>query len=234
MELIKKIKTNLWVLRSLLPTLYFNFKCLPLKQAIKLPIFLYRPRIVSCSGKITILGGVKTGMIKLGHSTPSIYPNGGISIDNRGTIEFRGRCDIGSNSYISTGKTGKVSFGANFIATNSLKIACYRNIDFGDNTLCGWECMFIDTDFHKLSSDDNSVSPRAFGNIKIGNECWFGFKCIILKNTSVPNACVIASNSLLNKKYEIPIHSLLAGSPAVVKRNGIYRNPIDDVINYSV
>ena len=57
MELIKKIKTNLWVLRSLLPTLYFNFKCLPLKQAIKLPIFLYRPRIVSCSGKITILGG---------------------------------------------------------------------------------------------------------------------------------------------------------------------------------
>ena len=43
--------------------------------------------------------------------------------------------------------------------------------------------------------------------------------------------------SLVHTLYiddKIPILPLLASSPEVVKRKGIYRNPTKDVINYSV
>lgn len=35
-------------------TIYFNFHHLPLKQAIFLPIILYKPQLVSTKGKIII------------------------------------------------------------------------------------------------------------------------------------------------------------------------------------
>lgn len=54
-----KIKSKAWVLRSIIPTIYFNFHYLPFKQAIKLPIFLYKPHLKLMKGTITILGGGK-------------------------------------------------------------------------------------------------------------------------------------------------------------------------------
>lgn len=57
MNLINKIANNFWVLKYIFPTLYFNFHYLPFGQAIKLPIFLYKPRLLRCDGKITISGG---------------------------------------------------------------------------------------------------------------------------------------------------------------------------------
>ena len=53
-----KIKSKAWVLRSIIPTIYFNFHYLPFKQAIKLPIFLYKPHLKLMKGTITILGEV--------------------------------------------------------------------------------------------------------------------------------------------------------------------------------
>ena len=57
MKLISKIKSKKWVLRSVIPTIYFNFHYLPFKQAIKLPIFLYKPHLKLMKGTVTIIGG---------------------------------------------------------------------------------------------------------------------------------------------------------------------------------
>jgi len=57
MDLVSKIKSKKWVLRSLLPTIYFNFHYLPFRQAVKLPIFLYKPDLKLMKGTVTILGG---------------------------------------------------------------------------------------------------------------------------------------------------------------------------------
>lgn len=169
-------------------------------------------------------------MIKLGRNDVSIYPNGGISWENRGSVMFRGKCTIGKNSYVSVGENGHVVFGDSFIATNSFKIVSYCGIEFGDHVLCGWECMFLDTDFHKLVVDENMPDTHAYGKIKIASNCWFGFKCVILKNTEIPDYCVIASNSILNRLYDVPEKSLLAGQPAKLKRTGIYWDYHNDVI----
>lgn len=49
-KIINEIKGNCWVLRSIIPTIYFNFHYLPFRQAIKLPIILYKPHLKLMKG----------------------------------------------------------------------------------------------------------------------------------------------------------------------------------------
>lgn len=171
-------------------------------------------------------------MIKLGVFGVSIYPSKGIMFQNRGTVVFRGRCSIGNDSYISVGKSGTLVFGDGFSASTSLKIACYDTIEFSKDVHCGWECTFMDTDFHRMKYLDGRESPKPYGPIRIGEGCWFGFRSIVQKNTVLPKRTTVASNSLVNKAYNIPEASIIAGQPAKLVKTGIYRDMHDDKIIY--
>ena len=221
-----------WVLRSLFKSLYFNFHYLPIKQAIKLPIILYKPHFRNLKGQIILKGPIKTGMILLGKYCVALYPNNGIVIENHGgTIIFNGKCHIGNNSFLSIGPKASVIFGSNFHSTTSLKLASYYNIEFKDNVLCGWNCLFMDTDFHQLSrlhSTNNTKLP--YNKILIGHDCWFAMNTTILKGTILADHTIIASNSLLNKDYSNYSYCLLAGQPATVKKQGIYRDSCNDIL----
>lgn len=182
--MLKKLWNKRWMLRSVLYSLYFNFHYLPLKQAIKLPIILYKPKLLKCKGKIQILGNVKTGMIQLGKYTVSLYPNSGIVFENHGgSIIFNGKCNIGNNSAISIGEKGELIIGDSFSATTSLKLVAYHSIEFKKNVLCGWDCLFMDTDFHQLTFTDSNSLPKAYDKISIGENCWFALKCTVMKGT---------------------------------------------------
>ena len=170
-------------------------------------------------------------MIKLGVFGVSIYPNRGIMIENNGTIIFKGQCYIGNDSYISVGKSGTLIFGDGFSA--SLKIACYDTIDLSKDVHCGWECVFMDTDFHRMKFIDGRESPKAYGPIRIGDGCWFGFRSIVQKNTLLPNRTTVASNSLINKIYDIPEVSIIAGQPAKLVKVGICRDMKDNMVVYN-
>jgi acetyltransferase-like isoleucine patch superfamily enzyme len=229
-----KFKIFLQVLRYLPQTIYFNFYYLPLYQAVKLPIWLYKPKLKKLKGRVFIEGVVKTGMIRLGFDRVSIYPSSGIMIENRGSIVFEGRCDIGNNSFISIGEKGCVRFGSLFSATTSLKLVCYKSVTFDDRVSFGYDCMCIDTDFHSIKTEDGKLVDTACGNIKLGSDCWIAMKCILMKNTVLPNKCVVASNSLLNRSYEeFPEKIMLAGSPAVLKKTGVWRDVLDDKVYYN-
>lgn len=81
---MNKILSNRWILRSILKTIWFNFHYLPFRQAIKLPILLYKPKFLVCKGRIKIDGPVHFGMITLGCYRVSIYPNTGFTYENWG------------------------------------------------------------------------------------------------------------------------------------------------------
>ena len=131
--------------------MYFNFHYLPLWQAVKLPILLYKPRFLELKGTVRIESdNIRTGMIRLGFPTVSLYPNTGIMIENHGgEIIFKGRAGIGNASRISIGAKSKVEFGDCFQAT-ALKLASYCGMKFASRVRFGWDCTVVDTDFHKL------------------------------------------------------------------------------------
>ena len=47
----KDFKPYLWYL---IPTIYFNFKMLPFRQARKLPVLLVKPKFIKLKGKLII------------------------------------------------------------------------------------------------------------------------------------------------------------------------------------
>ena len=170
------------------------------------------------------MGGVKFGLIKVGIHMVSIYENNGVRFDNEGIIIFRGHCNIGSGSGISVGKEGCLMFGKDFQATHGLKIVCYNKIVFGNNVLIGWNNLFTDTNFHNLSDYNGGIINNHKNEILIGSDCWFGFNCTTMPGAKIPNKCVIASNSLINKKY-FDSYCLYAGMPAAPKKYGIWHSP---------
>lgn len=230
---LKKLWKNRWILRYLIQSIIFNFYYLPYKQAIKLPILLYKPKFISLKGKVIIsTSHVKTGMIILGKPIIPIYPNKGIIFENNGgVIEFKGICVIGNNSAISIGEKAKVEIGSSFIATATLKIISCHHIMFGEKVLVGWECTFMDTDFHKMKKINGGYT-KGYAPIRIGNNNWFGTKCHVMKRTETPDYCTISATTFLNKKYDYPPYTVIGGSPATDIAHGVYRDADDDIIDF--
>ena len=126
------------MLRFLPYTMFFNFKYLPLQQAVKLPILLYKPHFTSLHGHINIdCDNIKFGIIRLGQNYVGIYPNEGIHLEIKGKITFKGKCIIGNDSYISIGENGHLILGEFFRASTALKLVSYSNIEFGKNNRIG-------------------------------------------------------------------------------------------------
>lgn len=173
-------------------------------------------------------------MIKLGIYGVTIYPNSGIMFQNNGgVITFKGKCCIGNDSYISVGKNGILDFGDKFNATAGLKIVAYHKIIFEDDVLIGWENMFVDNDGHQITAIDKTVIlPKSYGTVHIGKGCWFAYGSYVMKNTKLPDYCIVAAKSMLNKNYDIPKCSLLAGMPATVKKTGVYLDKRYDFVKY--
>ena len=219
--------------RSIFSSIYFNFHYLPFKQAIKLPIILYKPYLLNCKGKVIIDGNIKTAMIQLGRYNVSLYPNSGIVFENNGgEIIFQGECSIGNNSAISIGTKGHIKFGNKFAASSSLKLVSYSSIEFDEYVRIGWDCLITDTDFHKMKKMKGGYS-KGYGPIKIGKRNWIGSKCCILKNTETPNFCTISAGNILNKQYQVPEYSILCNdSNIIVKVSGLYRELENDKILY--
>ena len=226
-------KKKLWVIRYLFSIIYFNYHYLPFRQAVFLPIWLYKPNFLNFSGRVMISKRkVYPGMIKLGHRVVTIYPNTGIIWDNKGTIVFEGACQIGNNSAISVGPKGKVSFGENFMATTTLRLVCYYKVKIGTLTTIGWDCIIMDTDQHRITRLDGSQS-KGYGSVIIGKECWITNRCTVLKNTILGDKITIASGTTISGNYsDIPEMTVVGftGNIRMISRG--YLDRLNDEIIY--
>lgn len=224
-NIIKSISANMWIMRSIHKTIYFNLKYLPLRQAVRLPVMLYKPHFHRLRGNIHINSDkIRPGMVKLGMPQVSIYPDSGITLDIGGTITFCGACNIGNASYISIGDVGHAVLGDRFHATASLRLVCHDRVTTGSNVLIGWDTLICDTDFHHTVRLEDMAAMPSHGAISIGSNIWIANGCAIMKNSEIPDDTIVAARSLVNRRLGTPGHSLVAGTPAVLKCTGITWN----------
>lgn len=92
------------------------------------------------------------------------------------------------------------------------------------NVNIGNDCMFSDQIMMWCSdtqtmTDLNGKIINIGKEIKIGNHVWIGFGATVLKNTRIPDNCVIGAGSLVAGKFDKP-NCAIAGNPAkIVKEN---------------
>lgn len=77
------------------------------------------------------------------------------------------------------------------------------------------------TDTHAIFDGDGKLINRG-REVTIGKHVWICTKAVILKNTRIPDDCIVAYGAIVSGRKEIAPGSILAGNPARVVRTGIH------------
>ena len=212
---------------NLLKTFYFNFKMLPFKQAIKLPILInYRTELINLSGSVKINGNVRTGMIQFNNFNDEfITKHYWRRIEILGEIEFNGMTGFGVGTILFVRKGGKIVFGSNILIGGKTKILCEDHIRIGNNVRIAFESQVIDSNFHYLRNIETNVVEDCKSEIIIGNNVWIGNRTSVFKGTKTPDYFTVSSHSILNKDYTniLKSYSIVGGSPVKLLKEGYER-----------
>lgn len=208
-------------------TIYANFRMLPIKDAIKLPILVYtRTSLLSTSGKVRLNIPAKFGLLQIGlpwfgplnHPSRTCFFNSGI-------IELNGSCRLANGSKINI-QGGILSLGDKVLICECVRIVCMNSISIGDNSRVAHESQIMDSNFHylykvKTCSIQNCIKP-----VCIGKDNWIGNRCTVAAGTTTPDRMIAAAFSLLNKNYtnlSTGDGLVVGGVPAKALATGVYR-----------
>lgn len=204
-------------LLSIPKTVYFNFRYLPFRQAVKLPIcFHYSTKIVIKGhrrGCIQFECPIHFGMVQYGFNTVHVCDcyKTLFQIDDGGKVCFRGSALIGRGSKFHVGGNGVLTIGDNFIISAQSVLNCYKSITFGDDIQFGWDCLVMDSDTHILYDTEGNVMNYD-KPITFGNKVWIACKATIFKGSVIPDNCVIGAGTMITGQHFEP-NSVIAGVP---------------------
>lgn len=212
-----KIRYIFSLIVSLPITIYVNFRCLPFKTALKLPIFIgYKTHIDKLSRNIRFGCEPTTFMVRIGWGGTKgreLGKKNYLLLNKNASIQFNGRCTMSSGISLIL-DLGTLEIGENFFCNKNCTISCNDKITIGDNVLFGWNVEVLDSDNHKVIHK-NKVKACDREIVKIGNHVWVASFSHILKNSFIPNGSIVAYHSLVTKQFEGE-KLLLGGCPAKV------------------
>ena len=224
----RKLFPSLFELIFSLPkTIWFNFKVLPFKKAIKLPFFISCYTKIKGVNKKTFICNFdkpKTFMSRIGIAGSGqgfiSTKRSAIYIKNGGKIIIEGTVGLSRNIYLEA-KSGIIKIGDGFKANVNCHIASEKSsIIIGDNVVLGWDCCIKNCDGHHLIVNGENIDNSK--DVIIGNHCWICSHATILKGGYLGNDCVLAYGSLLTKRICERSNLLYGGVPAKVIKEKVY------------
>ncbi len=208
-------------------TLKINFKAFTFKDAVLLPIIVYRGFVITeFKGKIKLTIKPKIGLIGFGQSYEIFRRkrNCGEAIIN-GLLEVNGKIQFGLDTKLYIKKDAILKLGHINSFASRTEIICFKNISIGNWVQFGNDCLITDTNFHELKdlSTDNKLPMNK--DITIGSYNFIGARSTVKGNTVTPNNCLVATNTLLNKNYSSLVENIiLGGIPAKLVKENIVRD----------
>lgn len=214
------LKKRISTLISLPKTIYFNFKVLPIKKAIKLPFYInYDFKFGELhKNNIEIREPLKRFMIKIGIKNNDGLPEiskGFISVSKNAKIVFKNNIEIASGTTIRAIDSGKIKFGNDFYCNKNCSFVSRKSIEIGDDVLVGWNVNVRDSDGGTHYIIEKNSKKENKEEINIGNHTWICANVSILKGVNIPDNCVVAYNSCVVKSFESK-NVLIAGYPAKI------------------
>lgn len=216
------MKKIIILLRDLPKTVYVNFKVFNFSTACKLPLQVkYNVNIRKIyKGCMEIEEPISRFMIKLGYSGSEFISENksSILIKNGGKIVFKKGCTIGQGFNIFIDQ-GIINIGENFYSNRNLLIQCEKKIFIGNNALLGWNVSIRDTDGHAIKVNDKVREYKK--EIIIEDDVWVASDCTILKGSLISKQNIVACNSVVTGKKIYMNNCVIAGVPAIVKKNNV-------------
>lgn len=203
-----------------LRSIYFNFRYLPFKQAVYLPIW------ITTNFKI---GQLKRGQIILdqayrksvffGDCGSSGFPehSGGLWMKDGAKLILHGFTVLAQGTSIRCDQGATIELGKQFYSNKNCFIRSSGIVKFGNNCSLGWNVQLNTDDGHIIWHD--GLKRERKGDINIGNHVWLTSNSVICKGVSIADGCIVAQGAVVTKKIEKK-DSLIGGIPAkIVKHN---------------
>ncbi len=220
---LRFVKIYFWHI-NWLKTIWFNFKALPFKQAIKLPIVISYNVKINRVGNIQLTDSVHLGMVSIGVIRIPDYESNCLPIyfTNRGTFKIKGNLKIHPGVKMYIAPKACLSVGKRVIFGFYTKVFCYKSITIGDDFRMSWEGQMFDTDFHFLYNIEKDKYYQRIKPIVIGDSVFVGNRCTIGKGTVIPNGSVVSCVSKVSGDYsEHGDNLLISGNPATLIKKHI-------------
>lgn len=218
--LFKRLRAVMTSHGSIMRTLYYNFRWISWKQAMRLPMIVGKNTKIIGTGKIEIeftlrenphiYVGCKT-LKWMDEKEPTV-----LSIN--GLMKITVETYIGKGCRFEIGKEGILHLkkGSNFTGLST--VICKNKITFGEHDLISWDTLFMDSDSHTIIG---TTGKKNFDkSIVLGNHVWIGAKSTILKGSFIANDVVVAAGSVVSGQYNRESY-VIGGNPAKILKGGI-------------
>lgn len=134
-----------------------------------------------------------------------------INVDKNATLNLNNNV-LMDGVEISARVNANISLGSNTYINKFGIIRAKNSIEIGSNCAIAWNVTIMDNDGYLFDNE------QLKSTVLIASNVWIGNNVNILKNTKIPEGCVIGSMSKV--KGEFIKNCLIAGNPAVkVKEN---------------
>jgi maltose O-acetyltransferase len=108
----------------------------------------------------------------------------------------------------------RIIIGENtWISNNAIMISNNAGIEIGNNCLIGYNCEFMDSDFHGLyrnGKNEKIISKQVI----IGDNVFISANCKILKGAKIGNNSIIGMDTVVRGK--VPENVIFAGNPGQI------------------
>lgn len=223
MSIPEKLKSLVRLALALPKTIIFNFRYLPLREALKLPFLISHNVVLRKLGGRVHVRNPSLFSIRIGFGDVGIFDK---ELSRSvwcvgGTVEFLGVASIGHGSKISV--DGLLTIGNNFHISAESSICVKKSVIIGNDVLVSWDVLIMDTDFHVIT-DENGVIINEDDPIFISDNVWIGCRSLILKGVTISFGTVIAAGAIVSKSITKP-NCIVAGVPAKTVRDNIFWKP---------
>lgn len=131
----------------------------------------------------------------------------------------------GKNATISIQKKGNLKIGDNVGVGANNQIICHGQISIGNGTILGPNVCIYDHNHMFNFECGVSRSQYDIGKVCIGNNCWLGAGCLVLKDVHIGDNCIVGAGSVVTK--DIPDCCVVVGNPAkIIKRKDTKNNDL--------
>ncbi|NWA04467.1 acyltransferase [Pseudomonas gingeri] len=131
----------------------------------------------------------------------SVEIQANVKFCGRGWIYGRGRLTVGEGTWISPGGIFHTHQNAD------IRIGSHCDLGPGVEFILG---------SHEIGSRERRAGKGTARSIVVGNGCWIGAKSVILGGVTIGDGAIVAAGAIVTR--DVPGHVLVAGVPAVVKR----------------
>lgn len=199
---------------NIIYSIWFNFRYLPFSQAIKLPILIGTNMRVEKlrRGQIIIEKPLCLSIILGRGKSPSMNAfKGCIHVSEHGKIILKGHTSISEGTVLRCDGDGIIELGESFYCNCNCYFRSGSLISFGNACSLGWNVVINTSDGHQVWHNGIKVSMEA--PIVVGNHVWLTSDCSLLKNTKIPNNCIVAQKAVVTKSFNNE-NCLIGGIPA--------------------